>query len=188
MHDQYTLGVRCSRSTIDGGSCSFFVCALSTLAKSSWKWIQLQQEHTNSKSWWQRPPMLAAKSPASCAVAKTIHRSVRLLGDAHALPIDDRRRTPSVLALTTLSNNDWHYKQVQYEHANTNLKAKATYVHSKPWCCVPFAGKVPSSLQIRDLERTSHTQNAVCWFLFGSYVPTASTLEEKLLTQNPSTR
>ena len=69
-HDQYTLGVRCSRSTIDGGSRSFLVCALSTLAKNSWKWIQLQQEHTNSKSWWQRPPMLAAKSPASCAVAK----------------------------------------------------------------------------------------------------------------------
>ena len=118
---------------------------------------------------------------------QTIRRSVRLLGDAHALPIDDRWRTTSVLALTILSNNDWHYKQVQYEHANTNLKAKATYVRSKPWCCVPFAGKVPSSLQIRDLERTSHTQNAVRWFLFGSYVPTTSTLEEKLLTENPST-
>ena len=89
-----------------------------------------------------------------------------------------------------VSNNDWHYKQVQYELANTKLKAKATYVRSKPCCCVvtnPFAGKVPSSLQIRDLERTSCTLNAVRWFLFGSYVPTASTLEEKLLTQNPST-
>ena len=38
---------------------------------------------------------------------QTIRRSVRL-GDAHALPIDNRRRTPSlsVLALTILSNND----------------------------------------------------------------------------------
>ena len=141
--------------------------------------------------------LMAKATHVSCKISgllrrrQTVRRSVRLLGDAHALPIDDRRRTTSVLALTTLSNNDWHYKQVQYEHANTNLRAKATYVRSKPWCCVaanPFAGKVPSSLQIRDLKRTRRTQNAVRWFLFGSYVPTASTLEEKLLTQNPSTR
>ena len=52
----------------------------------------------------------------------------------------------------------------------------------------PSQEKVPSSPQIRDLERTSCTQNAVRWFLFGSYVPTASTVEKKLLTRNPSTR
>ena len=138
---------------------------------------------------------MAKATHVSCKISgllrrrQTVRRSVRLLGDAHALPIDDRRRTTSVVALTILSNNDWHYKEIQYEHANTNLKAKATHVRSKPWCCVaasPFAREVPRSLQIRDLERTSHTQNAVRWFLFGSYVPwTASTLEEKLLTQIP---
>ena len=37
-------------------------------------------------------------------------------------------------------------------------------------------------------ELAAHPQNAVRWFLFGSYVPTASTLEENLLAQNPSTR
>ena len=110
--------------------------------------------------------LMAKATHVSCKISgllrrcQTIRRSVRLLGDAHALPIDDWRRTPSVLALTILSNNDWHYKQVRCEHANTNLRAKATYVRSKPCCCIaanPFAGKVPSSLQIRDLERTSCT-------------------------------
>ena len=37
---------------------------------------------------------------------QTIRRSVQLLGDAHALPIDDRGRTPGVLALTILSNSN----------------------------------------------------------------------------------
>ena len=110
--------------------------------------------------------LMAKATHISCKISgllrrhQTIRRSVQLLGDAHAPPIDDRRRTPSVLALTILSNNDWHYKQVQYEHANTNLRAKGLYVRSKPWCCVAanaFPGKVPNSLQIRDLERTSCT-------------------------------
>ena len=189
----HALAAHDRRSTIDGRSRSFLVCAISTLANSenSWKWIQLQQEHTNSRSWWQRPSMLAAKCPACCAVAKPSAEACDFLATLTRSPstIDGELQAFSLLPLfqTTTDIN----KQVQYEHANTNLRAKATYVRSKPWCCVaanPFAGKVPSSLQIRDLERTRRTQNAVRWFLFGSYVPTASTLEEKLLTQNPSTR
>ena len=55
---------------------------------------------------------MAKATHVSCKIAgllrrrQTIRRSVRLLGDAHALRIDDRRRTTSVLALTILSNND----------------------------------------------------------------------------------
>ena len=55
---------------------------------------------------------MAKATHVSCEISgllrrrQTIRRNVRLLGDAHALPIDDRRRTPRVLALTILSNND----------------------------------------------------------------------------------
>ena len=54
---------------------------------------------------------MAKATRASCKVSgllrrrQNIRRSMRLFGNAHALPIDDRRRTPSVLALTILSNN-----------------------------------------------------------------------------------
>ena len=63
---------------------------------------------------------MAKATHVSCEISgllrlrQTIRRSVWLRGDAHALPIEDRRRTPSILTLTILSNNDWHYKQVQY--------------------------------------------------------------------------
>ena len=59
-----------------------------------------------------------------------------------------------------LKENYQDYKKVEYEHANTNLRSKTTYVRSKPCCCVatnPFAGRVRTSLQIRDLKRTSCT-------------------------------
>ena len=168
---------------IDSGSRT--ALALSTLSKnSSWKRI-----HTNSRRWWQRPLPLPAKSPS--APPPKIRRSVQLLGNAHTLPIDDRQRTPSVLARAILSNNDCHYKYFQYEHANTNPRAKATNVRGKPCCSVvadPFAGKslAHRKSEIRK-EPAALTQNAARWFLFGSYVPTASTLdhEEKLQIRIP---
>ena len=50
-------------------------------------------------------------------------------------------RTPSVLAVSTLSKkkkkkkNDWNCIQLQHEHINTTLRAKATNVHCKICCC-----------------------------------------------------
>ena len=108
--------------------------------------------------------LMAKATHVSCKISgllrrrHTIRRSVRLLGDAHALPIDDRRRTPSVLALTKQRLTSQTGPVWTRKHESDRGQRPHTYAANLAVVAAnPFAGKVPSSLQIRDLERTSCT-------------------------------
>ena len=131
-----------------------------------------------------------------CTVAKPSAEAGYFLAiHVHALTTDDRRWN-SERSRTYHSLKEWltiHTAPVLTRKHDTDGNRhlpplQTLLLHRRQPLC-----KWKNSLHCesdpgQDLERTSCTQNAVRWPpVFGSYVPTASALEEELLTRNPST-
>ena len=164
---------------------------LSTLAKNSWQWIQFQQEHTNSRRWWQRPPPLAAESPAAPSPnpPQKPASSWRHSSAPHRQSMANSKRSRTYRSfkqrLTLQTGPVWTCKQES--EGKGHLRPQQTLLLRRRQ---PLRRKMsPAHRKSEIWKELAHTQNAVRWFLFGSCVPwTASTLEEMLLTRNPSTR
>ena len=135
---------------------SQFPRELSTLAKNSWQWIQLQQKHTNSGRWWQGHPISCKIS--CCAVTKPSAEAYDFLATPQRSPstIDGELQAfshlPFFQTTTDITNRSNMNTQTRIWWQRPPTSAVNLATASSP---TPSQEKVASWPQIRALERTS---------------------------------